>query len=213
MHNAEDVVTVLKLMNVPSALQEKLQLPNFQISSQVSLMVLRLNFDALRFKTSAQGSNARSRQLREVNLIFDDQAGSLKDGPSAADQADLIVKHVGTPHFSSFEAFSTLIADLSYAELQLSGDFWLPVQSVLSYREIEVLHHVYNGLSSKQVADELSLSARTVELHRQNCSKKIGTISPRTLSKLFSSTTIEAFMWRAANPPKDSANIDTALAS
>jgi len=176
-------------------------------------MVLRLNFDALRFRSSAQDSNVKSRQLREVNLIFDDQQGSQIDSSLAAEQADLLLKHVGTPHFSSFEAFSTLIADLSYADLRLTADFWLPVQSVLSYREIEVLQYVYDGLSSKQIADELSLSARTVELHRQNCSKKIGTISPRTLSKLFSSATIETYMWSAVNPPKDNANRDTSLTS
>jgi DNA-binding NarL/FixJ family response regulator len=213
MDNNEDRVTFLKIANLPISSHETLQLPYFRISSEVSLMVLRLNFDALRFRSSAQDSNVKSRQLREVNLIFDDQQGSQIDSSLAAEQADLLLKHVGTPHFSSFEAFSTLIADLSYADLRLTADFWLPVQSVLSYREIEVLHYVYDGLSSKQIADELSLSARTVELHRQNCSKKIGTISPRTLSKLFSSATIETYMWSAVNPPKDNANRDTSLTS
>jgi DNA-binding NarL/FixJ family response regulator len=213
MDNNEDRVTFLKIANLPISSHETLQLPYFRISSEVSLMVLRLNFDALRFRSSAQDSNVKSRQLREVNLIFDDQQGSQIDSSLAAEQADLLLKHVGTPHFSSFEAFSTLIADLSYADLRLTADFWLPVQSVLSYREIEVLQYVYDGLSSKQIADELSLSARTVELHRQNCSKKIGTISPRTLSKLFSSATIETYMWSAVNPPKDNANRDTSLTS
>jgi DNA-binding NarL/FixJ family response regulator len=213
MDNNEDRVTFLKIANLPISSHETLQLPYFRISSEVSLMVLRLNFDALRFRSSAQDSNVKLRQLREVNLIFDDQQGSQIDSSLAAEQADLLLKHVGTPHFSSFEAFSTLIADLSYADLRLTADFWLPVQSVLSYREIEVLYYVYDGLSSKQIADELSLSARTVELHRQNCSKKIGTISPRTLSKLFSSATIETYMWSAVNPPKDNANRDTSLTS
>jgi DNA-binding NarL/FixJ family response regulator len=213
MDNNEYRVTFLKIANLPISSHETLQLPYFRISSEVSLMVLRLNFDALRFRSSAQDSNVKSRQLREVNLIFDDQQGSQIDSSLAAEQADLLLKHVGTPHFSSFEAFSTLIADLSYADLRLTADFWLPVQSVLSYREIEVLYYVYDGLSSKQIADELSLSARTVELHRQNCSKKIGTISPRTLSKLFSSATIETYMWSAVNPPKDNANRDTSLTS
>jgi len=206
MLNIEASVTLLKIINLPSSCHETLQLPFFQISSQVTLMVLRLNFDALRFKSGTKGSDVKSRQLREVNLIFDDQQGSQTDSSVATEQADFIIKHVGEPHFSSFEAFSTLLADLSYSDLQLAEDFWLPVQSVLSYREIEVLHHVYNGLSSKQIADELSLSSRTVELHRQNCSKKIGTLSPRNLSKLFSSATIETYMWSVGKQTEESAH-------
>lgn len=46
---------------------------------------------------------------------------------------------------------------------------------VLTQREIEVLLLLSNGFSSKQIASELSISSRTVETHRLNIMKKLGT--------------------------------------
>lgn len=46
---------------------------------------------------------------------------------------------------------------------------------VLTQREIEVLLLLSNGFSSKQIASELSISIRTVETHRLNMMKKLGT--------------------------------------
>ena len=46
---------------------------------------------------------------------------------------------------------------------------------VLTHREIEVLNFLSNGLSSKQIGEELSISTRTVETHRLNIMKKLGT--------------------------------------
>lgn len=48
----------------------------------------------------------------------------------------------------------------------------LPVQ--LSKREIEVLQLVVNGMSSKQIAEELFLSYHTINTHRKNILKKVG---------------------------------------
>jgi len=54
---------------------------------------------------------------------------------------------------------------------------------LLSQREKEVLLHLSNGLSSKQIAGELSISARTVETHRLNIMKKLNTTnSAETIS-------------------------------
>lgn len=46
---------------------------------------------------------------------------------------------------------------------------------VLTQREVEVLLLTSNGFSSKQIASELSISTRTVETHRLNIMKKLGT--------------------------------------
>lgn len=54
---------------------------------------------------------------------------------------------------------------------------------ILSDRELEVLMFISNGFSSKQIAAELSISARTVETHRLNIMKKLGTTnSAETIS-------------------------------
>ena len=49
-----------------------------------------------------------------------------------------------------------------------------PAQDELTTREQEVLRHIANGESNKQIARELDLSVRTVETHRLNIKRKLG---------------------------------------
>lgn len=46
---------------------------------------------------------------------------------------------------------------------------------ILTQREVEILLLLSNGFSSKQIATQLSISIRTVETHRLNIMKKLGT--------------------------------------
>ena len=46
--------------------------------------------------------------------------------------------------------------------------------SVLSAREREVLHLIADGLSAKEIAVELEISAKTVEAHRTSLMRKLG---------------------------------------
>lgn len=46
--------------------------------------------------------------------------------------------------------------------------------SVLSAREREVLHLIADGLSAKEIAAELKISAKTVEAHRTSLMRKLG---------------------------------------
>ncbi|MBW2234257.1 MAG: response regulator transcription factor [Deltaproteobacteria bacterium] len=45
---------------------------------------------------------------------------------------------------------------------------------LLSSREREVLHHIAEGLSAKEVASELDISTKTVEAHRTSLMRKVG---------------------------------------
>ena len=47
-------------------------------------------------------------------------------------------------------------------------------QSTLTEREQEVVRWVSEGLSSREIADRLSISAKTVDTHRANIMKKVG---------------------------------------
>jgi DNA-binding NarL/FixJ family response regulator len=48
----------------------------------------------------------------------------------------------------------------------------------LTFRELEVLQLFANGLAYKQIADELDISARTVETHKINILRKLGVDTP-----------------------------------
>ena len=49
-----------------------------------------------------------------------------------------------------------------------------PQDNQLTSREQEVLYHIANGESNKQIARALDLSVRTVETHRLNIKRKLG---------------------------------------
>lgn len=68
-----------------------------------------------------------------------------------------------------------------------------PVDS-LSNRELQVLHMIGKGLSTRQTAEALNLSIKTVESHRQRIKRKL---SLRTAAQLMQ----YAVNWYAGRPP------------
>jgi DNA-binding NarL/FixJ family response regulator len=57
------------------------------------------------------------------------------------------------------------------------------VSQVLSQREIDVLKHIVSGLSSKDIAEQLFISPKTVETHRNNIMKKLNVHNIASLVK------------------------------
>jgi len=81
------------------------------------------------------------------------------------------------------KALDTVMSGQTYFENQMVEKKSSSYSGLLSQREKEVLLHLSNGLSSKQIAGELSISARTVETHRLNIMKKLNTTnSAETIS-------------------------------
>ena len=56
--------------------------------------------------------------------------------------------------------------------------------SSLSERELEVMAHIVSGMSNSKVAEQLGLSIRTIEVHRANINKKMGTSTLAELVRL-----------------------------
>lgn len=66
-----------------------------------------------------------------------------------------------------------------------------PDISKLSEREIDVLKHIKDGLSSKEIADKLFLSSRTVEVHRSNILKKLNLKNTASLLKFIHNSSLD----------------------
>jgi two-component system invasion response regulator UvrY len=66
-----------------------------------------------------------------------------------------------------------------------------PDISKLSEREVEVLKHIKDGLSSKEIANQLFLSARTVEVHRSNILKKLNLKNTASLLKFIHNSSLD----------------------
>jgi DNA-binding NarL/FixJ family response regulator len=60
---------------------------------------------------------------------------------------------------------------VAHQELDEESEF--PDMNLLSKREIEVVTHIKQGLSSKEIAQQLDISLKTVEVHRYNILKKL----------------------------------------
>jgi DNA-binding NarL/FixJ family response regulator len=60
---------------------------------------------------------------------------------------------------------------LAQQELEEAGDH--PDMNVLSRREIDIVHLIKEGLSSREIATQLGISSKTVEAHRYNVLKKL----------------------------------------
>jgi DNA-binding NarL/FixJ family response regulator len=59
------------------------------------------------------------------------------------------------------------------AEQVLGGDKSIGVEA-LSKRELEVIGYIRDGLTSKEIANILSIASKTIEVHRHNILKKLG---------------------------------------
>jgi DNA-binding NarL/FixJ family response regulator len=79
------------------------------------------------------------------------------------------------PSSDILSAIATLVAGGTFLSQDISGRL-LRSQTprpLLSARESAILNHLAKGHSSKQMAQELGVSARTVETHRQNIRRKL----------------------------------------
>jgi DNA-binding NarL/FixJ family response regulator len=74
---------------------------------------------------------------------------------------------------------------------QVFEDDDTPDISKLSEREIEVLKHIQQGLSSKEIAEKLFLSTRTIEVHRSNILKKLNLKNTASLLKFIHNSSID----------------------
>lgn len=59
------------------------------------------------------------------------------------------------------------------SEQMLGEQEAVPGLNQLSEREIEIINQIRDGLSSKEIADKLGISIKTVEVHRHNILKKL----------------------------------------
>lgn len=60
------------------------------------------------------------------------------------------------------------------AEIMISEKTEQAKINTLSAREIEIIGYIKNGESSKEIARELKISTKTIEVHRYNIMKKLG---------------------------------------
>jgi len=59
------------------------------------------------------------------------------------------------------------------SEQMVNGDAAAEGLNSLSKREIDIIGYIKQGFSSREIADTISISVKTVEVHRYNILKKL----------------------------------------
>lgn len=88
--------------------------------------------------------------------------------------------HGGATHFPAMSKTNVHTDDLFLKKLKLSN------------REMEVIRLVKNGLTTKEIADQLNISFYTAETHRKNIKLKIGVEGEAAFLRFVYSTDLEA---------------------
>jgi len=126
-------------------------------------------------------------KIVELNFIVDDNAAwSLNEGSTN-------FSTIRSSNIFSLESFTQHVMHQIFPKLTDQEKFTTSLRSLLTPRELEILKHVYDGLSNKQIASKINLSPRTIELHRQNSSAKLGSLSPQTLQHFFSDSILKMY--------------------
>ena len=104
-----------------------------------------------------------------------------KDSPKSV-LVDAIRKVYQGELFFNYQITNTIFQDF-YKQSKLGGKIVSKNKNVVSKRELEVLKLISLGKSNREVADELFISVRTVDAHRNHIMKKIQAKSTADLVK------------------------------
>lgn len=163
-NNGVDVVVMDVMMPGINGIETAKQVTGVDGRIKIILLSMEVNSDLI-----AQGINAGA-------------SGYLaKDSPKSV-LIDAIRKVYQGELFFNYQITNTIFRDF-YKQSKLGHKMPARDKSVVSKRELEVLKLISQGKSNREVADELFISVRTVDAHRNHIMKKINAKSTADLVK------------------------------
>ena len=116
--------------------------------------------------TKVIGVSLHSMPAYVKKMIKSGASGYVTKNSPKQDLVDAIIEVNGGKIYICSEV-KNIIVDMEVAEIGTSDI------NCLSKRELEVVSFITKGMSSKQISSELSLSLKTIEVHRYNILKKL----------------------------------------
>jgi len=146
------------------------------------LAILEINLDITGRKQVEENLDIKSRTLEEVNTALKVLLKQREEDRSDLEEnilsnvKELILPYVEKLKKSRLDAGQAGNVDILETNLrEITSPIIRKLQSFdLTPREIEVVSHVKDGKTTKQIAELLGVSARAVEFHRYNIRKKLG---------------------------------------
>lgn len=137
------------------------------------VVLMDLNMSPVDGFTATQKILESSRETKVIALTMHTQpqfakrllkAGAVGYVTKSSSKEELITSITET-----YQGKKYLCKEIVLSEM-ISGDQQI---GLLSHRELEIIDQVRLGLSSKQIADQLNIRLKTVEVHRHNILKKL----------------------------------------
>jgi DNA-binding NarL/FixJ family response regulator len=173
------IITTNNLGKIISEVYDGVQLLQFLQSNEVDLAIIDINMPEL---SGIEAAKKIIQLYPNISILMLSQYENI----------ELIkkLKTIGVKGYLSknFEITELIAAiesikenDVFFPSLDAVRGILKKDRFHLSQREIEIISHIAKGKTSKEIANELSLSEYTIETHRRNCMRKLEVNSIVTL--------------------------------
>ena len=128
------------------------------------------------------------------DVVFQLPSLFLDDEPCVQDFMsiiELLKKETLNLSLNIFISVSKFSKDFDFGKNRKSEPCEKQKQELLSRREKEVLHLIFDGLTNKEIASRLFISFETVKSHRKNILQKTGSKNTAALTKSLDLALIE----------------------
>ena len=146
------------------------------------LAILEINLDITQRKEAEESLNLKSRTLEEVNTALKVLLKQREEDKTELEENIMSnIRHLILPYVENLkksrldpgQASNLKILETNLNEV--TSPLMRKMQILdLTPKEIEVVSHLKDGRTTKQIAELLGVSPRVVEFHRYNIRKKLG---------------------------------------
>lgn len=150
------------------------------IRTKCDLAIVDLSMPGMDGLKAIEKLKSEFPELKVLILTMHDNREYFKQAVSLGVEGYMLKEDVYESLISAIEkirngerAFSPKMSDLLLTDFVKEIEDQTPSLDVLTRREKEILAQVSRGLTSKQIADSLKISSRTVESHRARIMEKL----------------------------------------
>lgn len=152
--------------------------------NQIDLVITDYSMPDMDGLTLVKKFKSDSPDLKIIMLSMHDEAGIIREALGAGLDGYILKKYAQK---ELLQAIEVVLNGGQYWSREVSSallsSFDQQKNDTLTGREIEVLKLIVNELNSREIAEKLFISERTVETHRKNLMRKINAINTVGLVK------------------------------